>query len=132
MPTEEEIIISKIDESIKILIIDEKPINFRLWGALTNVLCRQDDLSMRVYAALLERNGEKISTRDLATLVDASLYGVRRALKALCELDVISQEGHRRGYLSFNYWSIKKQIMGILRLIPEEYFQEGYPTKLKK
>ena len=72
MPIEEEIKISKIDRLISIIIIDETPRDWRLWGAFTRVLSSQNDLALMVYAALIERK-KQTSSRDLAALVDAPL-----------------------------------------------------------
>lgn len=72
MPIEAEIKISKIDRLINIIIIDETPRDWRLWGAFTRVLGSQNDLALRVYVALLERK-KQTSSRDLAALVDAPL-----------------------------------------------------------
>jgi len=128
VPIEEEIKISKIDMLINIIIIDETPRDWRLWGAFNRVLSSQNDLALRVYAALLERK-KKTFSRDLAALVDAPLYSVRRALRDLHELGLVSRERLERSHLAFEYWSVVTPILGVLRLIPEKYFQEGYPKK---
>lgn len=128
MPIKEEIKISKIDRLINIIIIDETPRNWRLWRAFNRVLSSQNDLALRVYAALLERK-KQTSSRDLAVLVDAPLYSVRRALGDLHELGLVSRERRERSHLAFEYWSVETPILGVLRLIPEKYFQEGYPKK---
>jgi hypothetical protein len=65
----------------------------------------------------------------LAVLVDAPLYSVRRALGDLHELGLVSRERRERSHLAFEYWSVETPILGVLRLIPEKYFQEGYPKK---
>jgi hypothetical protein len=128
VPIKEEIKISKIDRLINIIIIDETPRNWRLWRAFNRVLSSQNDLALRVYAALLERK-KQTSSRDLAVLVDAPLYSVRRALGDLHELGLVSRERRERSHLAFEYWSVETPILGVLRLIPEKYFQEGYPKK---
>ena len=128
MPIEEEIKISKIDRLINIITIDETPRDWRLWRAFIRVLSSQNDFALRVYVALLERK-KQTSSRDLAALVNAPLYSVRRALGDLHELGLVSRERLERGHLAFEYWSVETPILGVLRLIPEKYFQEGYPKK---
>jgi predicted transcriptional regulator len=128
VPIEEEIKISKIDRLINIITIDETPRDWRLWRVFNRVLSSQNDLALRVYAALLERK-KQTSSSDIAPLVDAPLYSVQRALEDLHELGLVSRERLERGYLAFEYWSVETPILGVLRLIPETYFQEGYPKK---
>ena len=128
MPTEKEIKINEIDKPINVMIVDETPSDWRLWNAFTRVLSRQNDLALRVYAALLERE-KQTSSSDLATLVNAPLYSVQQALNDLHELGVVSRERLEKGRLTFEYWTVKTPILGVLRIIPEEYFKEGYPQK---
>ena len=128
MPIEEEIKISKIDRLINIIIIDEPPRDWHRWGAFTRVLSSQNDLALKVYAALLERK-KQTSSRDLATLLDAPLYSVQQALGDLHELGLVARERLERGHIAFEYWSVETPILGVLRLIPATYFQEGYPNK---
>ncbi len=128
MPVEEKVKISKTETPINIMIVNETPGDWRFWAACTRVLSRQNDLALRVYAKLLERQ-EQISSRDLAALVDAPLYSVRRALTDLHELGIVTRDRLERGHMTFDKWRVKTPILGILRLIPEAYFQEGYPTK---
>jgi predicted transcriptional regulator len=72
---------------------------------------------------LLEK-GERASSRLIATEVNAPLYSVRRSLKALRELGLIARERIERGYLTFDYWLVKKRVCGILRIVPEKYFKD--------
>lgn len=123
--------IESVDEPIRLLVVKETPDEWRLWKAFTSMLGRNKDLALRVYASLLEK-GEQTSSRELASRVEAPLYSVRRALKDLYDLDIVSRTSVQRGYLTFDYWSVKKQILGVLRLIPEQYFKEGYPKHLKE
>jgi len=127
VPNEEKVKISKMETPINIMIIDETSGDWRFWKACTRVLSRPNDLALRVYAKLLERQ-EQISSRDLAALVDAPLYSVRRALADLYELGIVTREHLERGHMTFDNWRVKTPILGILRLIPEAYFQERYPT----
>jgi len=110
------------------MIVNETPGDWRFWAACTRVLSRQNDLALRVYAKLLERQ-EQVSSRDLAALVDAPLYSVRRALTDLHELGIVTRDRLERGHMTFDRWRVKTPILGILRLIPEAYFQKGYPKK---
>ena len=127
MPTEEKIKISKNDKSINVMIVDETPQDWRLWKAFTRLLTRQNDLALKIYAVLLEKKENQISSRDIASIIGAPLYSVRPALKNLHELGIISREVHEMGYLTFEYWKVKIPVLGLLRLIPKEYFQDGYP-----
>ena len=128
MHIEEKVKISKIEKPINIMIIDETPGDWRFWKACNRVLSQQNDLALRVYAILLERK-DQMSSRDLAALVDAPLYSVRRALADLYEIGIVARERLERGHLTFDNWSVKTPILGILRLIPKKYFQESYPTE---
>ena len=128
MHVEEKVKISKIDKPINIMIIDETPGDWRFWKACNRVLSHQNDLALRVYAILLERK-DQISSRDLAALVDAPLYSVRRAMADLYEIGIVARERLERGHLTFDNWSVKKPILGFLRLIPKKYFKESYPTE---
>ncbi|MFH0748681.1 MAG: hypothetical protein V1915_02015 [Candidatus Bathyarchaeota archaeon] len=127
MPTEEEIKIDKFDKPINVLVIDEPPEDWRLWNAFARFLSRPNDLALKVYVVLLEKD-RQMSTRDLAGAANVSLYNAQRALKDLYDLGLVSREIRRRGYLNTEYWTIKTQISGVLRIIPENYFKEGQPN----
>ena len=120
--------IDQIKTSIDVMVIDETPRDWRFWKAFTRVVSRQNDLALRIYAALLESKKE-VSSRDITALVDAPLYSVRRALSDLHELNLISRNRLERGHMTFDYWTVQTPILGILRLIPKKYFRKGYPTK---
>lgn len=110
----------------------ETPSEWKVWGAFSTVLGQKDDLALRVYAAMLESQG-RVSTRDLATSLDAPLYSVRRALNSLKELGLVRQEKTARGELYpfvLDYWAVDRVVLGFFRPIPPEYFKEGYPPKL--
>ncbi len=126
MHTEEKIKISKIDKPINVMIVDETPQDWRFWKAFNRVLNRQNDLALRVYAALLERKGQ-FSSRDLASIVDVPLYSVRRVLGDLYELGLVERDRVERGHMTFDQWRVKTEVLGIVRLIPRKYFSEGYP-----
>ncbi len=128
MHIEEKVKISKIDKPINIMVVDETIEDWRFWKACNRVLSRQNDLSLRLYAVLLERKVQ-ISSRDLASLVDSPLYSVRQALADLYEIDLVTRERLERGHMTFDNWSVKTRVLGILRLIPKKYFQESYPTE---
>jgi predicted transcriptional regulator len=124
---EQSIEIKGIDGSRNVLIIDETSTNWRIWKALYHLLGRQNDLGIRVYITLLEK-GDKMPARDIAVTLSAPIYSVQRALNDLMDLDLVTREQVRRGNLRYNYWSIKRSILGIVRLFPKQYFQQGYPT----
>jgi predicted DNA-binding transcriptional regulator len=131
LPSEEDIKIGSIPKPIRVLVIKETPEEWRLWNAFTSMLSRHNDLALRVYATILE-HGDSISSRDLVTIVDAPLYSVRSALKDLYDLGLVSRVRVERGHLTFDHWSVKEKILGVLRLIPEQYFGGGYQSQLKK
>ena len=123
MPTEEQIKVGKSEQPIKVLVIDETPEDWRLWNAFTRFLSQHNDLTLKVYVTMLERN-RQMTTRDLASAANVSLYNAEQALKDLYDLGLASQETRERGYLNVEYWTVKMQISGVLRLIPEHYFKE--------
>lgn len=128
MHTEEKIKISKIEKTINVMIVDETPQDWRFWKAFNRVLSRQNDLALRVYAALLERKGQ-FSSRDLASIVDVPLYSVRRVLADLYELGLVERDRRERGHMTFDNWRVKTAIMGFVRLIPRKYFRGDYPVE---
>jgi len=95
------------------------------------LISRQNDVAMRAYAVLLEQN-KSISARDIAMLIDEPLTVVRRALEDLHILNIIDRERTVKGPITFDYWRVMKPVLGLLRLIPSEYFKEGYPNNLIK
>ena len=107
-----------------VLVIDDDPKNWRRWRAFTRVFARSNDLGLRVYSVLLERNTRMLA-REIAPIVGAPRYSVDKALHDLHELELISHEPvkmrptHRR---SLDYWRVDTPIIGILRLIPQQYF----------
>ncbi len=124
MPTEEVIKIDKFEKPIKVLIIDETPEDWRLWNAFTSFLSRNNDLALKVYVTLLESK-KQMSTRDLASASNISLYNAGRALNDLYNLGLVSRERRQIHYLTMEYWTVKTQISGVLRIIPDGYFKEG-------
>ncbi len=95
------------------------------------MISRQNDVAMRAYAVLLEQN-KSTSARDIAMLVDEPLTVVRRALEDLHILKIIDRERSVKGPITFDYWRVVNPVLGFLRLIPSEYFKEGYPNNLIK
>lgn len=126
MPNEEKVKITKIENPINIMIIDETSQDWRLWRAFTRIISHPNDLALRIYAIILEKK-KPISSRDLAAILDVSLYSVRRALADLHEIGFVTRERLERGHLTFDYWIVKTTILGVLRLIPKRYFKHGYP-----
>jgi len=86
---------------------------------------------MRAYAVLLEQN-KTLSARDIAMLVDEPLTVVRRALEDLHILNIIDRERTVKGPITFDHWRVVKRVLGLLRLMPSEYFKDGYPGNLLK
>jgi len=125
----EEVKLSELDGKIKILILDRTFKEWRSWKAFSRLVGRQDDVGMRAYAALLDQ-GKSTSTRDLATLIDEPLTVVRKALTDLYELGIIGCERVAKGPITFDYWKVERPVLGLLRLVPKEYFGKDYPSSL--
>jgi hypothetical protein len=125
----EEIKIKRFNKTQNILIIEDDPENWRLWRAFTRIFARSNDLGLKVYSVLLEKN-TKMLAREIAPLVGAPRYSVDKVLRDLNEVGLVSHERtkirptHRR---SIDYWSVETPVIGMLRLIPEQYFTNGYP-----
>ena len=126
MPIEEEIITSKFSTARNVIIIDETPDEWRLWRAFTRVFTRHNDLALRIYSVLLERK-KKTDSRDIVTVVNEPLYSVEKALNDLQVLGLVSLERQKIGHATFDYWSVETPVLGVLRLIPQKYFRNGYP-----
>lgn len=79
-----------------------------------------------MYSILVKKN-TKILAREIAPLVGAARYSVDNALHDLQELGVVFHEQtkirptHRR---TLDYWSVDTPVIGILRLIPQQYFNK--------
>jgi hypothetical protein len=110
----------------KVLVIDDDPENWRRWRAFTRVFTRPNDLGLKVYSILVKKN-TKMLAREIAPLVGAARYSVDKALHDLHELGLVSHEqtkirpSHRR---TLDYWSVDTPVIGILRLIPQQYFSK--------
>ena len=126
MPSEEEIKTRKFANARNVIIVDETPDEWRLWRAFTRVFTRHNDLALKIYAILLERK-KNMDARDIAAVVDQSRYNVDNALQDLRELGLVSRERHKKGHASFDVWRVETSVIGVLRLIPEKYFRNGYP-----
>ena len=122
MPIVEEVFLKSLGRSIKILIIDETSEEWNILRTLGREVSSREDIALKAYAALL-REGKKVEGRRIATLVDKPRYSVNRGLKNLLELDLVGRESRPRGRIEFHLWYPDKEVSGILRLIPEEYFQ---------
>lgn len=132
LPEEAEVHLEKLGSSIKVLILDETFEDWQVWRLFVRVLGRRKDLALRVYSKILEMNRKRISTRELATLLDVSMYSVNKACNDLEKLGLVDSERQFRGVIAFNYWRPKKKILGILRLIPPKYFEKRKWRKLVK
>ena len=110
-----------------VLIINDDPENWRRWRAFTRVFTRPNDLALKVYSILLAKN-TKMLAREIATRVGAPRYSVDKALHDLHELGLITHEPaklsptHRR---ALDFWRVDTPVIGILRLIPEQYFEQA-------
>ena len=122
----EQIEIKGFNTAQNVLVIDDDPENWRRWRAFTRVFTRSNDLGLKVYSVLLQKN-TKMLAREIAPLVGAARYSVDKALHDLQELGLISHEptklrpSHR---LTLDYWRVDAPVIGILRLIPQQYFNK--------
>lgn len=127
----EEVYVKALGASIKILIFDETSEKLQKRRAFYNVLGSRDDTAFKVYSTLLEE-GKKVDTRSLVSLVNKSQYAINRSLKNLMQLGLVGYDFKRRGSYELKWWYPDKHILGLMRLIPEEYFKKGFPTEMLK
>ena len=93
----------------------------------------RNDLALKAYAKILETRKKRISTRDLATLLNEPNYSINKVCNDLEKIGLIEVERQFKGPIVFNYWRPKKRVFGILRLIPSKYFKKGkIPLEKKK
>jgi len=97
--------------------------------AFYNVLGSKDDIAFKVYSTLLEE-GNKVGTRSLVSQINKSQYAINRSLKNLMQLGLVRYDFRRRGPYELKWWYPEKHILGLMRLIPEEYFKKGFPPKM--
>jgi hypothetical protein len=122
----EKIEIKRFTTAQNVLVIDDDPANWRRWRAFTRVFARANDLALKVYSILLHKN-TKMLAREIAPLVGAARDSVDKALHDLHDLGLVSHEPtkirptHRR---TLDYWSIDTPVIGILRVIPKQYFKK--------
>lgn len=128
----EEVYLKSLGASIKILILDEFSEQTRENKAFIDVLGSNDDTAFKVYSTLLEE-GKKVGTRSLVTLVNKSQYAINRSLQDLMQIGLVGSDFRRGGgpYES-KLWYPDKHILGLMRLIPKEYFKKGFPTEMLK
>lgn len=127
----EDVYVKALGASIKILILDEQSEQWEKRRAFFNVLGSRDDTAFKVYSTLLEE-GNKVDTRSLVTLVNKSQYAINISLKNLIKLGLIGYEAKGRGLYELKKWYPEKHILGLMRIIPEEYFKNGFPPELLK
>ena len=129
MPVEEDVKLSRFSCPIKVLVVDEDSADWRMWKAFTQALTTVNDLTMKIYALMLEKK-QSLSSRVIASVVNAPLYSVTRSLDYLRELGLVSRERVERGYLTFDNWVVSIKILGVLRLLPKAYFSSDYPREM--
>lgn len=134
LPKEEKIYLEKSKISIKILVSKETSEDaWYNWRALAGVLGSRDDLALKTYVKILEMEKEKIATSELTTLLNTPKYSINKVCNQLEKLGLIEAERQYKGPITFNYWRPKKKVLGVLRLIPPEYFKNGkWPDQTKK
>jgi len=133
LPEEAKIYLKKSKTSIKILVSDKtSEDDWAVWGALTGVLGSRDDLALKTYVKILEMEKKKISTSELVTLLNMPKYTINKVCSHLEKFGLIEVEKQYKGPITFNYWRLKKKVLGVLRLIPPKYFKNGkWPTPTK-
>jgi len=127
----EKVYVKALGASIKILILDKTSEELQIRRAFYNVLGTWDDTAFKVYSTLLEE-GKKVDTRSLVSLLNKSQYAINRSLKNLMQLGLVRYDSKRRGSYELKWWYPDKHILGLMRLIPEEYFKKGFPTEMLK
>jgi len=91
----------------------------------------RNDLALKTYAKILELSKKRMSTRDLATLLNEPYYSINKVCNDLKKIGLIDVERQVKGPIVINYWRPKKRVLGILRLIPSKYFEKGKIPRLK-
>ena len=127
----EEVYLKSVGASIQVLILDEPSEQWQMRRAFTHVLGSKDDVALKLYSTLLEEE-RKIRSRDLVPLVDKSRYTLDRNLKNLMTLGLVGCDYARRGSYEFRSWYPEKHVLGMMRLIPSEYFTRGFPKAMLK
>ena len=77
----------------------------------------------KLFIETLERKG-MTETRQIASIVDKSRYGVEKSLKNLSALGLVESELSMKGPMEVNSWRPTKEVLGLMRLIPAEYFKK--------
>jgi predicted transcriptional regulator len=129
LPKEIEIYLEELKTSVKILVLDEPSEDWQVFMTFVRVFASRNDLALRVYSKILEVNG-KVSTWNLTALLNEPRYSINKACADLEKLGLIEGETKFKGSMEFNYWRPKKKVLGILRLIPSQYFKNGKPLNL--
>ena len=123
--------VKALGASIKILILDNPTNNIRQRRAFNNILGNRDDTAFKVYSTLLEE-GNKVDTRSLVSLVNKSQYAINNSLTNLRQLGLVDYDVERMGPHELKRWFSEKNILGLMRVIPEAYFKKGYPPEMLK
>ena len=131
MPKESKIKLKQLG-SINILVFDDPFQDWQVWRPLMKTLVSRNDLALKTYAKILETRKKRISTRDLATLLNEPNYSINAVCNDLEKIGLIEVERQFKGPIVFNYWRPKKRVFGILRLIPSKYFKKGKIPLAKK
>lgn len=117
--------------SINIMVFDETFQDWQVWRPLIKTLGSRNDLALKTYAKILELSKKRMSTRDLATLLNEPYYSINKVCNDLKKIGLIDVERQVKGPIVINYWRPKKRVLGILRLIPSKYFEKGKIPRLK-
>ena len=127
----EEVYLKSLGASIQILILDETYEQWQIMRAFNRVLGSKDDVALKLYTTLLEEE-RKIRSRDLVTRVNKARYTIDKNLKNLMTLGLVGCDYARMGVYEFRSWYPEKHVLGMMRLIPAEYFKKTFPQKMLK
>ena len=127
----EEVYLKSLGASIQVLILDETSEQWQLMRAFNLVLGSKDDVALKLYTTLLEEE-RKVRSRDLVTLINKARYTIDRNMKNLMTLGLVGHDYTRRGAYEFRSWYPEKHILGMMRIIPAEYFKKGFPKEMLK
>lgn len=127
----EEVYLKSLGASIQILILDETYEQWQIMRAFNRVLGSKDDVALKLYTTLLEEE-RKIRSRDLVTRVNKARYTIDKNLKNLMTLGLVGCDYARTGVYEFRSWYPEKHVLGMMRLIPAEYFKKRFPQEMLK
>lgn len=127
----EEVYLKSLGGSIQVLILDETSEQWQVWRAFHRVLGSKDDVALKLYTTLLEEK-RKLQSTDLVKLSNKSRYTINMNMKNLMTIGLVGCDYLRREPIEVRSWYPEKHVLGLMRLIPAEYFNEEIPKKMVK